>query len=80
MNKSSKKELEKKVTTTLSEMFSRHGKSAAVEIKKHIKDAGKLLVKKFSKAIKKTEKKKKQLKAKSVVKKKATPRKKTTKR
>lgn len=80
MNKSSKKELEKKVTTTLYDMFSHHGKSAAEEIKKHIKAEVKLLVKKFSKALKKAEKKKKRAKAKSFVKKKTISGKRTIKR
>ena len=80
MSKPSKKELEKKVTTILSKMFTHHGKSATVEIKKHIKAAGKLLVKKFSKALKRTDKKEKQAKAKSAVKKTGNPGKGTTKR
>jgi len=55
----SKKELNKEVSKKIEEIFSKHNKGAAAKIKKQLNASMKLLVKKFTKAVKKTAKKKK---------------------
>jgi hypothetical protein len=57
MTKISKKELNKKVSDSVAEIFSEHNKKAALKIEKELNDLVKDAVKKFSKAVKKIGKK-----------------------
>ena len=56
MKKNSKKDLQKQIVDTLDQMFAGYYTNAAIDIKKSIKSAGKMLSKKFNKEVKKFEK------------------------
>jgi len=73
MDKPSKKELKEEIVDTLDQLLLKYHSSAAIEIKKSIKMAGKLLSKKFNKEIKKFEKENSKTTKKKVAEKKSKP-------
>ena len=79
MKKISKNELKQKISKVIADTFSKRGKVATKGIKKYIKEATRLMVKKFTKALKKADKKRVEYNGKGVKKKKSTPAKKKSK-
>lgn len=53
MTKEQRKELENAIVTSLDVLLSRHNPAAAEKVKKHVKEAGKTIAKKFFKAVNK---------------------------
>ena len=70
MKKTSRKELSSELSKAIESVFSGHNKNVLQDIQKHIEASGKLLAKKFIKAVKKKDDKKKKsivIKKKAVV-------------
>jgi hypothetical protein len=52
MKKEQRKAFEKEISASITKLLSKHNAKAADKIRKHIKDAGKTISKKFAKALK----------------------------
>lgn len=59
MKKEQRKALEKEIIASIEQLLSKHNEKATEKVRRHIKDAGKIILKKFSRAVKQQGKKEK---------------------